>query len=82
MFVRMVSKKFIKNLTLSLYIFFYVSLIVGFFLDENTSGGAIYDFNINIKAIESFSTDLIETYKSYDSFSISHFPYYLSLIHI
>ena len=53
-----------------------MSLIVGFFLDENTSGGAIYDFNINIKAIESFSIDLIKTYKSYDSFSISHFPYY------
>ena len=76
MFVRMVSEKFIKNLSFSLYIFFYVSLIVGFFLNENTSGGAIYDFNINIKAIESFSIDLIETYKSYDSFSISHFPYY------
>ncbi len=58
------------------YIFLYLSLVVGFIFGENSSGGAIYDFNIIIKAIESFSNDLKNTYENYSSFSIAHYPYY------
>ena len=61
-----------------------MTLLIGFINNENSSGGAIYDFEIISKAIISFSIDLRGTFDIYDKFSISHFPYYyifLSLIY-
>lgn len=58
------------------YLFFYITLLVGFINNENSSGGAIYDFEIISKVIISFSINLRETFGDYAKFSISHFPYY------
>ena len=58
------------------YFFLYITLLIGFINNENSSGGAIYDFEIISKAIISFSINLRETFDNYNKFSISHFPYY------
>jgi hypothetical protein len=63
------SKKF-------LYIFFYITLLIGFFLSENTNQGSEYDFIIVNKVIKSFSEDLSGTFNNYNEFEISHFPFY------
>ena len=72
----MLTNNFIKNIKFFLYAFLYLSLITGFVLDENSSGGALYDFKIIIEAVKSFSINLISTYENYNSFTISHYPYY------
>ena len=59
-----------------IYLFLYISLIIGFYLNENTIGGAEHDSGIVFNAIKSFSVDLNVTYKNYYEFKISHFPFY------
>ena len=61
-----------------IYILFIFSLILGFSLDENLSGGAIYDYNIHKKTIENlFSNNLINGLLNYDKFSNSHSPVFI-----
>tara|TARA_Y100000590_G_scaffold305307_1_gene344381 strand:- start:255 stop:1487 length:1233 start_codon:yes stop_codon:yes gene_type:complete len=58
------------------YLFLYLTLLVSFFFQENTTGGAEFDFRIISNAIKSFSNDLKYTLKNYHLFEISHFPFY------
>ena len=58
------------------YFFLYITLLIGFFYNENSSGGSFYDFKIISKVIISFSLNLRETLDNFYNFSISHFPYY------
>ena len=67
-------KKIKKNYLF--YLFLYSTLLIGFMFDENSSGGAIDDFQIISQAIISFSLDLEFTYNNYHYYFISHFPYY------
>ena len=59
-----------------LYIFFYITLLIGFFLSENSNQGSKYDFIIVNKVIQAFSEDLSGTLNNYYEFEISHFPFY------
>ena len=58
------------------YLLLYLTLLVGFFFQENSTGGAEFDFRIISKAIISFSNDLEYTLENYHLFEISHFPFY------
>ena len=58
------------------FLFLYITLLIGFLYDENTIGGAAYDFSLISKAVISFSLNYQETLKNYYDFSISHYPYY------
>ena len=58
------------------YLFFYLTLLIGFVFNENSSGGAIYDFKIISKVITSFALNFSKTFNNYGDFSITHFPYY------
>ena len=71
-------KKIKKNYLF--YLFLYSTLLIGFIFDENSSGGAIDDFQIISQAIISFSLDLKFTYNNYHYYFISHFPYYYILL--
>ena len=71
-------KKIKKNYLF--YLFLYLTLLIGFIFDENSSGGAIDDFQIISQAIISFSLDLKFTYNNYHYYFISHFPYYYILL--
>lgn len=58
------------------YLFLYITLVIGFLLNEDTIGGSKYDWQIISNVIESFTLDPIKTFKNYYDFSISHYPYY------
>lgn len=49
---------FIKNFKLLTFIFFYFSLLLGFFLDENATIGAKVDFLYHIKTLVAFDENL------------------------
>ena len=54
----------------------YLTLLVSLFFQENSTGGAEFDFRIISKAIISFSIDLKYTLENFYLFEISHFPFY------
>ena len=69
------SKKY--NIVL-IFLTLYVSLIVGFFFDENLNLGAKPDwFFGDIPVIEAFSADLKKTLINYDFYGHRHSPVYL-----
>ena len=54
--------------------FFYFLLIIGFILNENSTGGAIVDY-FNQKTIaQAFANNFKESFFGYDKFSTRHSP--------
>lgn len=63
------------------YIFFTSTLFLGFYLGEDTAGGAIYDYNIHKQTINKvFSDGLIFGLLNYHNFSNSHSPLFIILL--
>ena len=54
-----------KNYHISTFILLYFSLILGFFLGENTTLGPKFDFNHALKQVELFERDFLYTFFSY-----------------
>ncbi len=53
----------------------YLTLLIGFYFGENTSGGAYDDFVLlRIPLIESFKNDFSKTFLNYDNFGDRHSP--------
>ena len=71
-----IANKFLIKKSHYFFLFLYITLLIGFLYEENTVGGAAYDFSILSKAIISFSLNYQETLENYYDFSISHYPYY------
>ena len=64
--------------TLSILLFFYLSLVFGFYIDENLNFGAIGDWlHTDKPVIEALSEDIKKTLLSYQSFGHRHSPLYL-----
>lgn len=57
--------------------FLYLTLIISFFLGENSTGGAKFDFPVNKQLIFDFSENFIGTLLSYDEYSHRHSPVFL-----
>jgi len=66
----------IKREIVFFYFTLYLTLLVSLFFQENTVGGAEYDFSITSKVIKNFSSNFSYTLKNFSSFEISHFPFY------
>ena len=63
----MMNFKFIKkNYHITTFILLYFSLILGFFLGENTTLGPKFDFNHALKQVELFENDFLYTFFNYD----------------
>ena len=73
MFKKSVHNSFLKKET-ALLIFLYLTLLVSFVIGENSTGGAILDYNNQKKISERFSIDFINTLLSYDNFTTRHSP--------
>ena len=75
------KKNFFSNYKIiSFLIFLYISVLLGFLLDENSSGGAFLDY-INQKQITSFfAKDFLSTFLNYDSYTTRHSPVLLIII--
>ena len=59
--------KFIKeNYHILTYFILYLSILVGFFFNENTSGGPQIDFNHALKQVQAFEENFFYTFFNYD----------------
>ena len=52
----------------------YLSLIIGFLFGENSSGGAVTDFNLRISIINQFTADFKFAFFNYDTLGDRHSP--------
>ena len=48
----------IKNLKLIIFLFFYLTILIGFYFGENTTAGPKIDFLNHLKTLEAFEADL------------------------
>ena len=71
-----ISDKFL----LGFYFLCYSSLILGFYLNENSTGGAFLDYQNQNIIINFFVNDFYKTLLTYDQFSTRHSPVLLILI--
>lgn len=56
------------------FIFLYLSLLIGFYFNENSSGGAYPDFLMRSDLIERFVDDFKTSFFNYDNFRDRHSP--------
>jgi len=75
----MIDSTFSKyNKTILIFLFLYLSLVFGFYIDENLNYGAIADWlNTDKPVILALSEDIKKTLLSYESFGHRHSPLYL-----
>jgi hypothetical protein len=67
-------KKIYINDYFKFYLVLYLSIIIGFILSENSTGGAIIDYLNQKKAVKDFSNDFLNTLLNYDKYSTRHSP--------
>ena len=63
------------------FFFLYISLIVSFFLGENSTGGAIGDYLNQKKASQAFASDFLKTFYEYDAYKTRHSPILIIFYH-
>ena len=63
-----------RNYSLILFSILYISLLLGFFLNENASGGAIGDYGIKRMLIINFSENFLDTLLNFDQYEDRHTP--------
>ena len=70
----------ILNFRYILYTFFVVTIFVSLYLDEDSSGGASYDYSIIKNFILIFSTNLKSNYEIYNPVINPHLPFYYIIL--
>ena len=63
-----------RNYSVILFLILYISLLAGFFFNENATGGAIGDYGVKRLLIVNFSENFIETLLNFDQFGDRHTP--------
>ena len=63
-------------------LFAYSTLLIGFFLNEDLSGGAIQDFNFYVPILNSFNQDFFHSFFNYKIFNSDHSPFFISILTI
>ena len=63
------------------FIFLYLSLVIGFFLNEDAAGGAKYDFSIHEIVLAAFKENFHNTFFYYTEFNNDHSPFYLLFLY-
>ena len=58
----------------------YLSLLVGFYFGENSSGGAYPDFVMRMDLIDKFQNDFSNSFLNYDNFNDRHSPLLIMII--
>ena len=58
----------------------YLSLLLGFYFNENTSGGAYPDFEMRLGLIEKFKNDFVFTFLNYNDYNDRHSPILIMFI--
>ena len=66
-----------------IYLFFYFTLIIGFLFNEESAGGANYDYNYHLGIVDFFLSDTIYALKNYTDVVAYHSPiFYVFLKYI
>lgn len=73
-------KKIYINNYFKFYLALYLTLIIGFILNENSTGGAIIDYLNQKKAVKDFSNDFLTTLLNYDEYSTRHSPIFIIIL--
>lgn len=71
---------FLKEKKVIIYLAFYFTLILGFIFNENSTGGALIDYNNQKFAVISFANDFIYSFLNYEKFSTRHSPILIILL--
>ena len=58
----------------------YISLIIGFFFNENSSGGALPDYIHHFKVVLSFNENFLSSLYNYDQYNTDHSPLFISTL--
>jgi hypothetical protein len=66
-----------NKLIITIIFILYVSLLVGFFLNENSTGGAYIDYSLHKKIAQSFAEDFYKTLFIFDKSGTRHSPIFL-----
>ena len=70
-----------KNKIYALYLLSYLSLLLGFYFNEDTAGGQIQDYNTHINLVNIFiNKGIINFLLDYSSSSVPHSPFYVLYI--
>ena len=56
---------------------FYLTLLFGFFINENSSGGAMQDFNHHMKIVFAFDANFFDSVSNYRKFNNNHSPLFI-----
>lgn len=62
------------------FLILYLSLLISFYLGEDSTGGAINDFKMRMTLIENFKSDFLNTLLNYDKTQDRHSPLILIII--
>ena len=73
MFSSNLNNNFFKKEVI-LFLILYSSLLVGFLLNENSTGGAFLDYINQKKISQAFSNNFLQTLLNYDEFTTRHSP--------
>ena len=73
-------ENFVNNNQLYIFLALYISLILGFILDENSTGGAYIDYKNQQLAVKSFANNFTDTLLNYENFSTRHSPILIILL--
>ena len=65
---------FLKEKKIFIYLSLYITLIVGFIFNENSTGGALIDYNNQKYAVAAFSENFKNSFLNYEEFSTRHSP--------
>ena len=66
-----------NKLIITIIFILYVSLLVGFFLNENSTGGAYVDYSLHKKIAQSFAEDFYKTLFIFDKSGTRHSPIFI-----
>ena len=65
---------------IGIFLILYITLIIGFYLGENSSGGAYPDFVMRMGLIDNFKKDFTETFLNYHNLPDRHSPLLIIII--
>jgi len=68
----------LKFKNLSIFFILYISLILGFYFDENLNFGSYYDWiNVYVPPIQDFANNFYETLVGFEKYGQRHSPFYI-----
>ena len=62
------------------FIIGFFSVLIGFFLNENSSGGAQQDFIFHYEIVKEFKNNFLFSLRNYDTFGTNHSPIFIILL--